>query len=1477
MYKFSKKILSTVIAITLVGSNAMPALVYAADEISKEKNSINAVESTDISNATAQNDTSNTTVQENTSNETIKESGNEINNEEPIQWDQNAQVVIKQELKRYLKYENKTLVSFLVSNGVKDNAIPLLEKTIQIYVPKIQDKEPSKIIVSGKEYDYQNQILVINDKINEKDSKKINWNSNDEFLVTFIYDAQMEGTTLNSLGIISATTIDERKIEARTEEFTYNVSEQIGNLLEANISGDMQVNKGYLYTNLNRTENKLETRFTTNYQINVGFVDLIDKIQIKESNLSDKILTKKITVNKEELTSILGKEGTIQVLDSQNQVIDTLKEDKLEIEVESYGLKFITSKPITEGYINIKLEKVLNINTKYTLESIQNENEIENSIDVIGYLQENEVSNNHFENKISLVEPTSNASISVDKNALSTVITNENVVITAILEKNDITDALYKDPELLITLPSQVTGVNLKDARLIYENELVPVNFKTIENKIYLRLEGTQTEYSLIPNVEGSVIKIVADLTLDNLAVNSDEKIELQYTNKLRNEAKSVETPIKIVAPTGFVTSNYGKVDQTVSSINNDEALLIKANDIEKQIMLGGIAVSNLKESATGLMILGRFPVQETKLIDEESKDLNSTYSININTPINVEGIDADIYYSDNGGATYDLANEQNGWSLEKKDTSKSYLIVAKSEVLPAQRITFTYNGTIPNNLDYENSAKTMFGVYYNNEAKEGMGKNIISSKLLSIETENIPVIQTKITASDYNVGDEIKNGDKINNGKFIKYVVSATNTGRKTAENVTLTVEKPDNSQFYIEEEIENEDVYDNYFIYEPTLTNEIEKIEPGETVEFVYVVRIYGQNENEITFRANVKAENMLEDSTASFENVVVERTFEMTVYTSESEENVKIGDEINYTLSINYYGIKNFNNVKIKINIPKYIDLLNYEGGNYDKENRILSYEIASLEKYTTYNFKAKVKESDEASQEISLVAKATYDGADKEIKSNTYTCTIQDLKGFSVTFNSNIIDKMLDTDTVEYYINVKNDSKKSAKINIFNKLPDELKLISYTIKNGDNTFSKDDAIISTNIEENLLPGDNLKLTIVAKPYILDSVGQTKQIENKVEVKVNDIDFPVEKVKQKIEGTSNFNTVVTGENQEEIENIYSISGKAWYDENSNSAQDENEARASNILVKLFDVNKKDFLKDKDGNDIMVSTNDNGEYKFENLYNGRYIVIADYDSKAYKVANYQAGNLSQNEDNDFIESNKIEDSEVIENSDTAATNVITLSGENVYNIDLGLMDSENFNITINNEISKITVIDGEKTETYDFDGNTANLLVDDKTIENSTLIIEYLIKINNVGNIDGYVTQIASKLQENLEFVSELNQDWYVNANKEIINSSLSNKLIKSGETETLKLVLIRNKNKSGEVITNVSEIRGTYNQYGIEEITTTELTENKAKSAQIYLSVNSTNGIAETIGISLVILVIISLISFGDYKLLQNKLKQ
>ena len=149
MYKYSKKFLSIIVSLTLVGSNLMPAIAYAANENVQEESS-NVV----VSDKAVQENMINKVKQK----DTQEVSSNIDNKQEQNQWDQNAKVTIKQELKRYLKYENKTLVSFLISSGVKDNTIPLIDKTIQVYVPKIQDKEPSKIIVSGKEYTYQNQI-----------------------------------------------------------------------------------------------------------------------------------------------------------------------------------------------------------------------------------------------------------------------------------------------------------------------------------------------------------------------------------------------------------------------------------------------------------------------------------------------------------------------------------------------------------------------------------------------------------------------------------------------------------------------------------------------------------------------------------------------------------------------------------------------------------------------------------------------------------------------------------------------------------------------------------------------------------------------------------------------------------------------------------------------------------------------------------------------------------------------------------------------------------------------------------------------------------------------------------------------------------------------------------------------------------------------------------------------------------------------
>lgn len=119
---------------------------------------------------------------------------------------------------------------------------------------------------------------------------------------------------------------------------------------------------------------------------------------------------------------------------------------------------------------------------------------------------------------------------------------------------------LYTQPKIRIKMPSQVTNIELKDAKLIYEEELQPTRFETNGNEIILEMKGTQTQYSNIPTAKGAVIRIVANLTLNQLSVSSNENVVLEYSNEEDKSIKTVTTPIKVVAPDGFINVNRAEL-----------------------------------------------------------------------------------------------------------------------------------------------------------------------------------------------------------------------------------------------------------------------------------------------------------------------------------------------------------------------------------------------------------------------------------------------------------------------------------------------------------------------------------------------------------------------------------------------------------------------------------------------------------------------------------------------------------------------------------------------------------------------------------------------------------------------------------------------------------------------------------------------------------------------------------------------------
>ncbi len=1398
----------------------------------------------------------------------INEKGNEekISKtiKEHLKWDTDVETSIRQELTRYLKYGNKTLLSFKISSGVKDNKFPISEKTIQMLVPTIEGQEPEKIIVSGDKfnYTYQNQVIVLNKKY-VQDNKLI-WNSNDECLVTYIYDTNASQTDIETLSVMEVKTATGKSIEARINNHTYHVQDTIGNLVDINIVGDNDVNKGYMYTNLNRTENKLETHYSSGYQVNIGLAEFVDQIQIKEDASNYLTLNRKIMVDKDELIKMLGEEGTIKILDSNDTELGILNKDNLQLDVNQYGLKYITSKPVQEGNLNIKLEKVVNPNLTYTKESLTGVTSIENSINATVLFQEQEILNNNVKKDINLIEPESKATININKENLSTIVKNENVVITATLEKNDISDALYTDPEILITLPNQISEVTLKDAKLIYEEELKPLEFKMVGKQIYLKLQGTQTQYSNIPNANGAIVRIVADITLNNLAVSANENVVLQYNNPARKELKSVQTPINIIAPTGFVTANAGALSQTVTAIGEDATMQIAANDVEKKIKLGGTIVSNLQEATSGLIILGRVPAQDTLLTNSSNENTQSTFSTTLANAISVNGIDADIYYSTNGSATYDLSNSNNAWTTQLSENVKSYMIVAKSDITPAQMVSFNYDINVPRNIDYENQAISTYSVYYDNKSENGISKNVVMAKSLIIATENIPVIRTTITAEDYYNNESINNGDKVNAGKLVRYTIHATNTGKKAAENVTVKIDKQDDNsntafQIYKVEENEQNNHYESS--YESRLIEKIDKIEQGETKDIQFIVRInsWANVDDVYTIRTEISAENMLENSTASFENTVTEGTLTVRLNDMLGWKEIPLDQEINYYVTLENNKNETLNNVTVKVNIPKYLEIISSEGGSFDENSRILTYNIESLDDYQSFTLIAKATYSDEPNQKIELSATATFDEMEKEIKSNTDVKTIMDTKGFSATLSSNISDKMLDTDKIEYYIQVKNDSKKTANINVTDELPSELRLINYTVKNGTVGYTQEDPAMVL-VTEAVNPGETLRITVVAEPYILDENEQIKETTNNAYVTVNGLKLDINTLSHQIENTLNYNGEMVDENGEMIENINSISGKVWYDKNANSKQDENEVGLPKVLVSLYDVTTKSIVKDKNGKNLEIYTNDNGQYKFENIAKGQYIVQVNYDNELYDISNYQVNDLLQNEDSDFIESNG-----------KASTNIITIDEANQYNIDLGLIDKENFNITLKETISKVSVINGHETKVYDF--NTENALLKLRKKENATLVIEYVIQLTNEGNVEGYVTNIANYIPKGTKFISELNSDWYIDSNGDAINTSIANEKLQPRESKKIKLILVKDITlEDTDLIHSTAEIRETYNQYGA--ITTVEnLAKINAKVADIVVKDNTSQLVIQIATISLSIIAIIGLAGYEIYKFINR----
>ena len=182
---------------------------------------------------------------------------------------------------------------------------------------------------------------------------------------------------------------------------------------------------------------------------------------------------------------------------------------------------------------------------------------------------------------------------------------------------------------------------------------------------------------------------------------------------------------------------------------------------------------------------------------------------------------------------------------------------------------------------------------------------------------------------------------------------------------------------------------------------------------------------------------------------------------------------------------------------------------------------------------------------------------------------------------------------------------------------------------------------------------------------------------------------------------------------------------------------------------------------------------------------------------------------------------------------------------------------------------VNKITVTNSKGTKEYNFnDEKFAKIEIHSKQFVGSTVVIEYKIRVTNVGELAGSVNEIIAQIPGQLDFHSELNTDWVKSMSYNLSNVSYRTQEIQPGESIEAKLILSKTlDDKSAGTFTNVTKIEISENAKHIED----KNTENDTDSTQVLIGVST--GVKQAMGIIAGILGFIVILTI-IYKILSKK---
>ena len=88
-----------------------------------------------------------------------------------------------------------------------------------------------------------------------------------------------------------------------------------------------------------------------------------------------------------------------------------------------------------------------------------------------------------------------------------------------------------------------------------------------------------------------------------------------------------------------------------------------------------------------------------------------------------------------------------------------------------------------------------------------------------------------------------------------------------------------------------------------------------------------------------------------------------------------------------------------------------------------------------------------------------------------------------------------------------------------------------------------------------------------------------------------------------------------------------------------------------------------------------------------------------------------------------------------------------------------------------------------------------SAKIEIRSKYYKSTVLDIEYKFKVENEGEVTGYVNKIVDYVPEGSQVVLNKSEGWYISPEKELCYDGLVDKEIKAGETKEFTLIIRKN----------------------------------------------------------------------------------